>query len=79
MDLLQQKLQHTTGLRMNTRPIIWLILATALLAGQSSPAAELYVSPVGSDTNSGTRAKPFATLERARDEARRLRQDGQAP
>jgi hypothetical protein len=38
----------------------------------------LYVSPRGSDGNPGTRARPFATLERARDEARRLRSRGGA-
>ena len=44
-----------------------------------APAAQLYVAPNGSDTNPGTRARPFATLERARDEARRLKQDGKLP
>jgi hypothetical protein len=34
------------------------------------PAAEFFVSPSGNDTNPGTEAKPFATLERARDAAR---------
>lgn len=33
----------------------------------------LYVSPAGSDDNSGAMSKPFATLERARDEIRALR------
>jgi len=48
--------------------------ATYLLA-LAGPAAELHLSPNGSDTNSGTRARPFATLERARDAVRQLRQD----
>ncbi len=38
------------------------------------PATELHVSPAGSDAHPGTAAQPFATLERARDEVRRLRQ-----
>ena len=59
---------------VRTHPISLLLSATLLLA-LPSLAAELYVSPVGSDASPGTRAKPFATLERARDEARRLRQD----
>ena len=50
------------------------ILGTILLAALPGPAAQLYVSPAGSDINPGTRAKPFATLERARDEVRKLRQ-----
>ena len=42
------------------------MLSTMLLLALPCPAAELYVSPHGSDANPGTRAKPFATLERAR-------------
>ena len=64
---------------MNAKRVHSLVLSATLLLALSCPAAELYVSPVGSDTNSGTLAKPFATFERARDEARRLRQDGKPP
>ena len=32
--------------------------------------ADFFVSPTGSDANPGSKAKPFATLERARDAAR---------
>ena len=56
-----------------------LILIATLLIPPPCRAAELYVSSVGHDTDAGTRAKPFATLERARDEGRRLRQDGKPP
>jgi tetratricopeptide (TPR) repeat protein len=38
-----------------------------------TPAVTLFVSPKGSDTNPGTKDKPFATLERARDEIRTLK------
>ena len=38
-------------------------------------AAEYYVSPTGSDKNPGTKEKPFATLERARDAVRKLKKD----
>ncbi|MHB8972148.1 MAG: right-handed parallel beta-helix repeat-containing protein [Pirellulaceae bacterium] len=51
-----------------------LILITALLAGLNATAAELYVSTTGNDANSGTEAQPFATLERARDAMRQLKQ-----
>jgi hypothetical protein len=52
-----------------------LILSATLLLALPGHAAQLYVSTTGSDTNPGTRAKPFATLERARDQVRRLSQD----
>lgn len=43
------------------------------------PGAELHISPSGSNANTGTRAQPFASLERARDEIRRLKRDGGLP
>lgn len=44
--------------------------APLFLLSFSLVAAEFYVSPRGSDHNRGTRAKPFATLARARDAVR---------
>ncbi|MCX6901653.1 MAG: right-handed parallel beta-helix repeat-containing protein [Verrucomicrobia bacterium] len=38
-----------------------------------TPAVTLFVSPKGDDKNPGTKDQPFATLERARDEIRKLR------
>ncbi|MCK4277263.1 MAG: hypothetical protein KAX78_12150, partial [Phycisphaerae bacterium] len=38
-----------------------------------SPGVELYVSPDGSDSNTGTRSEPFATIDRARQAARRIK------
>lgn len=43
-----------------------------LLAGAAT-AAEFYVATNGNDANPGTQAKPFATLDRARDAARQAR------
>ena len=44
------------------------------------PAAlTLHVAPDGSDDNPGTAAKPFATLERARDQIRALKKAGKLP
>lgn len=40
---------------------------------QISGAAEFYLSPAGNDANPGTKEKPFATLERARDAARQAK------
>lgn len=42
-------------------------------------AAELTVAPGGADTNAGTRGAPFATLARARDAVRALKQAGPLP
>ncbi len=61
------------------RPATLLILGAALLLTLPSPAVQLYVAPTGCDTNSGSRTKPFATPERARDEVRRLTQNGKLP
>lgn len=48
------------------------MLFTSIVAvGQDAvPGLELHVAPSGNDTNAGTAAHPFATLERARDEIR---------
>ena len=43
------------------------------------PGVTLHVSPRGSDTGPGTKAKPFATLERCRDEIRALKRGGPLP
>ena len=61
---------------MKARLIYSQVFRATLLLTLACPAAQLYVSPGGSDANAGTRGRPFATLERARDEARHLRQDG---
>ena len=75
LDLLRQKLAHSPCSSLAR----WAALSATLLLTLPSPAAELYVSPVGRDTNAGTRARPFATLEHACDEARRLKHDGKLP
>ncbi|MGA3334226.1 MAG: right-handed parallel beta-helix repeat-containing protein [Terracidiphilus sp.] len=55
-------------------------LVSGLAAAAAIPAlrasgvqgVEFYVAPRGRDENPGTRSKPFATLQRARDEVRKL-------
>lgn len=42
-------------------------------------AAEFFVAPSGDDENPGTRQKPFATLEKARDAVRALKANGPLP
>jgi hypothetical protein len=53
----------------------------AAAAAQASRAAgasgtEFYVAPSGRDDNPGSKSKPFATLQRARDEVRKLVAEG---
>ncbi len=53
-----------------------LIASTAVLAANEDEPplaqADFYVSPAGDDTDPGTFARPFATIERARDAVRVL-------
>jgi len=60
-----------------------LVLAAACArleeAAMPTAAMTLHVAPDGADANPGTRAKPFATLERARDEVRALKKAGGLP
>ena len=64
---------------MTTRPFLVALAITlaggiaALAQDRPEPAAvlTLHVAPNGRDTNDGSPASPFATLERARDEVRR--------
>jgi hypothetical protein len=39
-------------------------------------ATEIHVATIGNDTNPGTKAQPFATIERARDAVRELKKTG---
>lgn len=51
-----------------------LFLSSAELA--HCQAAEIFVSPQGNDAHAGTKARPFKSLEKARDVARELNRDG---
>jgi hypothetical protein len=50
--------------------------ALALTAGGDARGQEYWVSTTGNDTDAGTKEKPFATLERARDAVRDARKGG---
>ncbi len=64
---------------MNNRTIV-LAAGILMLACQATrAAATLCVATDGNDTHPGTAEKPFATLERARDEIRRMRAAGPLP
>ena len=48
----------------------------ALLFSCGNYSNDFYISPNGNDQNPGTKSKPFATWERARDEIRELKNQG---
>lgn len=52
--------------------------ATRARIAEVRPAAELFVAPDGDDRGPGSSARPFATLERARDAVRTLKETGLA-
>ncbi|MCM8622180.1 MAG: right-handed parallel beta-helix repeat-containing protein [Candidatus Accumulibacter sp.] len=66
--------KHRGGAVSTMVLVIWIALCE-LFAVSLAYGADLYVSPHGSDSNPGTVAKPFLTLERARDAARESRHD----
>jgi hypothetical protein len=62
---------------MIKRHVFAFILLTAGLSASAQPL-EFYVSPAGSDTAAGTQARPFASLESARDAVRAARSADQS-
>ncbi|MCK5906246.1 MAG: right-handed parallel beta-helix repeat-containing protein [Flavobacteriales bacterium] len=65
---------------MTKNKYIYLLLVTLFVItnsfgtnGVGDPKIEVYVSPNGSDQNSGTKEEPFATLEKARNYIRTVR------
>ncbi|MBI2300673.1 MAG: right-handed parallel beta-helix repeat-containing protein [Armatimonadetes bacterium] len=52
------------------------VVLPLVLAAAAAAEVSLFVAPTGSDTAAGTKAAPFATLERARDEVRKLNAAG---
>jgi hypothetical protein len=65
------------GFQPELRKRLW-VLGLALFCAGPSFGLEFYVAPTGNDTNPGTRAKPFRTLEQARDHIRNLKRAGEA-
>jgi MYXO-CTERM domain-containing protein len=49
--------------------LVWLVAGLGLFAARNARAAEYYVGPTGSDSNPGTQAAPFATLQKANNSA----------
>jgi hypothetical protein len=48
--------------KMKATLISFQVFSATLFLALACPAAQLYVSPGGSDANAGTRGRPFATL-----------------
>jgi len=67
------------------RPLVFVSGTALFILTHPIPVAgaglgtELFVAPNGNDGNPGTLEKPFATLERARDQVRALKRDGKSP
>lgn len=59
-----------TYVRLFAVPVLLTLCSAVPMCGE-----EFYVSPKGADTNAGTKAFPFASLERARDAARAATHD----
>jgi len=55
-------------------PLVWLVCSlSGVMGGSTLAAARFYVAPGGNDRNPGTKARPFATLEAAREAVGRLK------
>ena len=61
----------------STRQALGVFLLVGILCAKAdqTEATELFVSPIGNDANAGTKAKPFMSLERARDAVRLIKRD----
>jgi len=57
----------------NIKTIVAIFVMAILLSNCTVPSKELFVAPDGSDKNPGTINKPFATIEKARDEIRKMK------
>lgn len=58
---------------------VMIMASMTIVASASGTPYELFVATNGSDTNNGTIGSPFKTLERARDEIRKLNKQGKLP
>ena len=58
---------------------IIVLLFSVLFAQAATAEVDFYVSPSGDDSASGSLERPFATLARARDAIRELKEEGALP
>jgi hypothetical protein len=61
---------------MRTSSLLFVVISLFLATGCNQEPG-FYVSPAGSDSNPGTREKPFATIEKAKEAVRSAGQSGQ--
>jgi hypothetical protein len=66
-------------MRLTIRWFAKVVAAGLVFAAAPAGAVEFFIAPNGNDANPGTRGRPFATLERARDAARQLHHEGTPP
>lgn len=58
---------------------LWVLFLLASCGRDMDPPGALFVAPGGNDGNPGTKARPFATVLRARDEVRKIRASQKLP
>ena len=58
---------------------VFLLAFCILWLCRSASALDLHIAPNGNDAQPGTKEEPFATLERARDEVRKLKKEQGLP
>ena len=63
----------------DVRRVFLSVMCALTLCSVCADASEFYVAADGRDTNLGTQGAPFATLARARDAVRALKQAGPLP
>ncbi len=75
MSIKMKRRRAVTGFGIATLFLMCVLSGCRLFSAQKGKIAErvFYVSPSGDDRNTGTKAKPFATLPHARDAIRALR------
>lgn len=56
--------------------VSFLFLSTIIFHGCKNKVIDVYVSPLGDNTNGGTKEKPFKTLKRALENAQSIKRDG---
>lgn len=71
------KIDNRKGVIMNWKHICMVVFHGIIIS--SAFSVELFVATDGNDVNPGTRARPFATLERARDAVREWKQHKSLP
>jgi hypothetical protein len=62
--------------RLITTLLLTILTSVSFQTGNVTSATDFHIAPHGNDANDGTSSRPFATLSRARDAIRQLKQTG---